>query len=760
MKKKLLSLVAGVAVIVPSISMAVGLGSVRTYSHLNERLKAEIPVLSVKQKGKMNVSLASNAEFAKRGVQRSDILNNLRFSLIQKNGRTYVRVSSTKQIAVPYLNFILQLSSPEGVVSREYAIFLDPTTAASIKKKSSAKHVAAKPKHTSNRKKSSVARVASERKTKAKSPRVVKSRLKISNPRGAKYGPVRRGETMWSIASYVRPSTAVNVNDMISALKSVNRGTLSRTLPAGVTIYVPTIEGYKAFPGGYAPMPGTVKTVMPARQQITKTKKGSSAGAQKSSKAVIATPKRPKVKPPKVETPKVETPKVEMPKVEMPKVEMPKVEMPKVEMPKVETPKVETPKVETPKVETPKVETPKVETPKVETPKVETPKVETPKVETPKVETPKVETPKVEAPKVAKPKVTPKPPVASEQSNLLMDNLPLIGGGIVVVLGLGGLLYARKKRQSDIKTPVVLLDDSSAEELQSIDDDLAVVTDEVPDDHSIELDEINETADSQVVENKLADSDELPELDENFDFDGELAKLDEELAQLNELEDTDIDDKALDFADVNTESLSTQIDKVAEDKSEVSDLDFDIDDKALDFADVNTESLSTQIDKVAEDKSKDLDLDADFDVESYDLDFEKELAIMDSESLADDTTDDTTFDFDLSEFDMDSKVSKQTQAVDLTTSLSGSASQQSDNIVDMDDKSLNLDDQLGDNISARTGKVLSEETISRLQMKLDLANSFASIDENRRAKELLNEIINDGTENQVKQAKALLNKLS
>ncbi len=126
MKKNLLSLAVGTMLFVPTLSSAVGLGSVRTYSHLNEKLSAEIPVLSVKRKGKMSVSLAPNKEFARRDVRRTKAIDSLRFSLVERRGRVYIRVSSKEQIIKPYLNFILRLSTPEGVVSREYAIFLDP----------------------------------------------------------------------------------------------------------------------------------------------------------------------------------------------------------------------------------------------------------------------------------------------------------------------------------------------------------------------------------------------------------------------------------------------------------------------------------------------------------------------------------------------------------------------------------------------------------------------------------------------------------
>lgn len=259
MKKKLLSLIAGTALLVPSLSMAVGLGSVRTYSGLNQKLNAEIPVLSVRKEGSMSVTLAPNAEFSKRGVQRSDILNSLRFSLVKKKGRTYVRVSSTKRISIPYVNFILQLNTPEGIVSREYAIFLDPPkTSKRIKSKTRKTPVYSK-KKTNGQSKSVQPRTQ-------RADRTASSRLAVSSSRGGRYGPVKRGETLWSIAKYTRPSTQVPVRDMVNAIRAANPRTLAGTLPAGVILNIPTIKGYSAYQGG-----GQTQAVRSARKTKHKT---------------------------------------------------------------------------------------------------------------------------------------------------------------------------------------------------------------------------------------------------------------------------------------------------------------------------------------------------------------------------------------------------------------------------------------------------------------------------------------------------------
>jgi len=264
--RKILSLLAAGILLLPSLGLAVGLGSVRTYSNLNERLVAEISVLSVSKKGEMSVSLASNEEFARRGLQRATVLNDLRFRLVERRGRVYVAVTSEKQIAVPYLNFILQLNMGEDVISREYAIFLDPVVSQKKKNKASklppksepykpsstnAMPVVAKSDGTHQKKNNVSKRLPKSMPDKPSStnaiPVVAKS--DVMPHQMGRYGPVKRGESFWTIAIHTRPSRAISINKMVAALKEANPH-IGSVLPSGIVLNVPTFAGYKPFSDG------------------------------------------------------------------------------------------------------------------------------------------------------------------------------------------------------------------------------------------------------------------------------------------------------------------------------------------------------------------------------------------------------------------------------------------------------------------------------------------------------------------------------
>ena len=116
------------------------------------------------------------------------------------------------------------------------------------------------------------------------------------------------------------------------------------------------------------------------------------------------------------------------------------------------TPDKSAAKVEPPKAEPPKVEPPKAEPPKVAEVKPEPPKVvaEAPKpAEPPKVEPPKVEakpTPPKDPTKTPK-KAAPPPPPPSFMDELL-DNPAYLaaGAGVLGILGLGGYMFVRRRK--------------------------------------------------------------------------------------------------------------------------------------------------------------------------------------------------------------------------------------------------------------------------------------------------------------------------
>jgi len=98
-------------------------------SSLNQPLVAEIELLQVRDIGSEEIvpTLASPDEFNKAGVDRQYFLTDLKFTpIIKPNGKSVIRVTSSKPVREPYLNFLVEVLWPSGRLLREYTLLLDP----------------------------------------------------------------------------------------------------------------------------------------------------------------------------------------------------------------------------------------------------------------------------------------------------------------------------------------------------------------------------------------------------------------------------------------------------------------------------------------------------------------------------------------------------------------------------------------------------------------------------------------------------------
>lgn len=115
-------------------SMALGLGDITVHSALNQPLKADIALVDVGAltQNDISVSLATADEFGQAGVERVFFLNDLKFAPILHGNRQMIRVTSSKPVNEPFLNFLVQLNQPNGRVLREYIVLIDPPGSSSI----------------------------------------------------------------------------------------------------------------------------------------------------------------------------------------------------------------------------------------------------------------------------------------------------------------------------------------------------------------------------------------------------------------------------------------------------------------------------------------------------------------------------------------------------------------------------------------------------------------------------------------------------
>ena len=116
MKKQALSIAVMIAGAYPAASNALSLGDIESNSNLNQPLRAKIELLAagVQDAKQLQVRLAPASVFNRVGIERPAFLDSLRFSTSVQNGKPVILVSSDRPITEPFVNFLLEVSWPQG----------------------------------------------------------------------------------------------------------------------------------------------------------------------------------------------------------------------------------------------------------------------------------------------------------------------------------------------------------------------------------------------------------------------------------------------------------------------------------------------------------------------------------------------------------------------------------------------------------------------------------------------------------------------
>jgi pilus assembly protein FimV len=126
-RKLFTALIVGV-LFLPYKGFTLGLGEIEVNSALNQKLNADIELLSAKPEDTENIiiKLASRKEFIRAGLDRPYSLSDLRFKSEIIDGVPYIKVTSGSPIREPFLNFLVEIDWPNGHLLREYTVLLDP----------------------------------------------------------------------------------------------------------------------------------------------------------------------------------------------------------------------------------------------------------------------------------------------------------------------------------------------------------------------------------------------------------------------------------------------------------------------------------------------------------------------------------------------------------------------------------------------------------------------------------------------------------
>ncbi|MEE8429186.1 MAG: FimV/HubP family polar landmark protein, partial [Gammaproteobacteria bacterium] len=232
MSGKLAFLAVSLAVL-PTPAASVGLGDIELRSFLNQPLRVEVELLSISAEDLLDLSvvLGSSEDFAKANLQRSPVLNDLRFEIIQKPGdKATIRVTSHAPVREPFLDFLLQVNWPGGQLIREYTVLVDPPVLMP----------APAPQVQTAVTETTTGAVAS--------PAPLEVPIKAIPARqhtavASEYTTVA-GDTLWSIARQLRPNRSIKPQQMMLALQRHNPHAFNgnvNLLKVGVTLRVPEL---------------------------------------------------------------------------------------------------------------------------------------------------------------------------------------------------------------------------------------------------------------------------------------------------------------------------------------------------------------------------------------------------------------------------------------------------------------------------------------------------------------------------------------
>jgi len=236
MFRKLAATVAVSTALISPSAWSLGLGDIDADSGLNQPLKAEISLLSSRNVSEddLRAKLASYESYAKFGVQREAYHNSLAFKVITKeDGTKAIMVESRESIKEPFINFLVELNWTQGKLLREYTLLLDPPVFAKTTP-------TAQPKAAQNTRRQPVVTERSEptqsRQESRQENRTQESTSASTSPQPAQpkvdqqtrqlassaefngdNWNVKRGQTLWSIAKAVRPE-GVSVQQTLMAI--------------------------------------------------------------------------------------------------------------------------------------------------------------------------------------------------------------------------------------------------------------------------------------------------------------------------------------------------------------------------------------------------------------------------------------------------------------------------------------------------------------------------------------------------------------
>lgn len=260
MARKFAAVVFSLGCIHASSSFALGLGELKLESFLNEPLQAKVDLLNTDglHADEIRIRLATREDFERLGVDRAYFLTSIQFDVsVDAQGRGSISISSDDPVLEPYLDFIVEARWPSGRLLREYTVLVDPplfdTTSPVVSATQRVAEVEGTPLPDGSGKKPQGASATSGTRVDIKKSDLAPGDMPdrdfnaeaSDTPRsGVKY-MIHRDDTLWEIADAAKPAGA-SIHQTMLDIQRLNPnafidGNINR-IKAGYIVYLPDEE--------------------------------------------------------------------------------------------------------------------------------------------------------------------------------------------------------------------------------------------------------------------------------------------------------------------------------------------------------------------------------------------------------------------------------------------------------------------------------------------------------------------------------------
>ena len=233
-RKSWLWAMAGMGLLLPGMSQALGLGSLQVLSAPGEPFRAEIAIQSVTPQAasSLNASLAPASAFAMINLPQAQSLEHWQFT-VRRGDQPAILISSPLPVSQPNLHFLVQLDWSGGQLVREY------TASDALAATPLASSVASMP------------MAAPSMPVSTPAPRTfVPGRLYHGWSRVSRYGPVPMNSSLYDISRSITDSNAVTLDQVMSAVVKANPQAFKNANPtylyAGSMLNLPSLTQVQA----------------------------------------------------------------------------------------------------------------------------------------------------------------------------------------------------------------------------------------------------------------------------------------------------------------------------------------------------------------------------------------------------------------------------------------------------------------------------------------------------------------------------------